>query len=174
MNYKLSTKWLSYFFNNNDDEGITTIEWVIFLIITGILAALVLPSFLAVARKPDPLSQVKQYTRAINRHQEAYFLEKNKFTNSLAELQLGIESQTTNHNYSIKTRQTSAYTYGIARNQNIKSAVGGVFIIPAKEKTETTTISILCINDKPGIITPPEPLFNNGVPSCPVGTTTVQ
>jgi type IV pilus assembly protein PilA len=152
----------------------TTLEWAIFLVISGILAAMALPSFIAASSKPDPLSEAKTYIGAIGRGQQAYFFENNKFTDSLDKLQIGIHSQTTNYNYSLKATKSAAYSYGIARNQDFTSAVGGVFTITTKENPEMTTITILCINDKPGIITPPLPILKNGLPNCGAGTTQVK
>jgi type IV pilus assembly protein PilA len=182
-----------YLLNKNKNQGFTWWQVLLAFIIILIAFAIALPSFIVQTSPELKLFEGKRYVSTMNRGQQAYFLENKKFAHSLKESNLGITMHTTNYNYSIKTVKDSVYNYGIARTENFQSYIGGVFILPnykdletkivttwgiitvpanpAQEKTEMTTISILCINDKSGTIIPPEPIFKNGIPSCGVGTT---
>lgn len=140
-------------------------------IFAGIIVAIVLPSFLGNAYKAKQ-SEGKQFVSSMSKGQHAYFAEKGAFTNSIDALGIGIKTETTNYKYSIRTTEKAAFNYGVAKQQQLKSYVSGVFVVPAKEvdanaaKDELTTTSILCEADSPGIIKPAEPTYQNGKVAC--------
>ncbi len=87
----------------------------------------------------------KTYVGSMNRSQQAYFLENNKFATKLNELQLGIKSET--DNYIFKVVPQSNQVKGImniarAKRQGLKSYVGLVYL--AKVGSEDFTIAKLC------------------------------
>lgn len=86
--------------SRDPDRGFTLIELLVVIIIIGILSAIALPSFLNQANKARE-SEGKQYVGSMNRAQQAYFLERQRFTSALVNLGLGIQSDTTNYSYSI-------------------------------------------------------------------------
>jgi type IV pilus assembly protein PilA len=94
-------------------------------------------------------------------------------------LGIGIKTETRNFNYSIRATKKAAFNYAVAKGKNLKSYVGGVFVVPAKNfepnaaKEEITTTSILCVSDFPGSIKPAEPTYENGKSACGKGTTQV-
>ncbi|MCZ0903337.1 type IV pilin-like G/H family protein, partial [Microcoleus sp. HI-ES] len=94
-------------------------------------------------------------------------------------LGLGIKTETTHFKYSIRATKKAALNYGVAKEKELKSYVGGVFLVPAKNfepnavKEERTTTSILCEADFPGTIKPAEPTYENGKIACGQGTTKV-
>jgi hypothetical protein len=55
------------------------------------------------------------YIGIINRAQQAYFLEKNKFTDTLSDIGLGIASQSKDYDYSISVNADSVFNYGRSR-----------------------------------------------------------
>ncbi len=134
--------------------------------IFGTLGFIALPSFLNCAN-PAKQVEAKTYIGTMNRGQQAYFLEKNTFANSVESLDIGITTQTFNYNYSIRATKMAVFQYGIARNETLKSYVGGVFVIPSTaNKSEPTTISILCEAFHSGLTPPNTPTLVKGIPTC--------
>ncbi|MEG4232765.1 type IV pilin-like G/H family protein [Microcoleus sp. Pol11C3] len=144
----------------------------------GVIGAIALPSFLSQGGKA-PQSENKQYVSAMNKGQQAYLAENNAFSSSVEVLGLGIKTETTNFKYSIRVTKKAAFNYGVSKKKELKTYVGGVFLVPAKNfeqnaaKEEITTTSILCEADSPGTIKPAEPTYENGKIACGQGTTQV-
>jgi type IV pilus assembly protein PilA len=144
----------------------------------GVIGAIALPSFLRQGGKAKQ-SENKQYVSAMNKAQQAVFIETSAFATSFDALGLGIKTETTNFKYSIRATKKAAFNYGVSKKKDLKSYVGGVFLVPAKNfepnaaKEERTTTSILCEADSPGTIKPAEPTYENGKIACGKGTTQV-
>ena len=83
------------------NDGFTLIELLVVIIIIGILSAIALPSFLSQVNKARG-SEAKVNLSAINRTQEAYYLENQEFANNLDDLKLGIRD-TSNYVYHVYT-----------------------------------------------------------------------
>jgi type IV pilus assembly protein PilA len=148
----------------------------------GVIGAIALPSFLgggAVCGGKPKTREAKQYVSSMSKGQQAYFAEKNAFSSSVNALGIGIKTETTNFKYSIRATKKAAFNYAVAKENHLKSYVGGVFLVPAKNfepnaaKEEITTTSILCEADFPGTIKPAEPTYENGKIACGKGTTQV-
>ena len=144
--------------------------------ILGIGGGLIfLPSLLSCGNKGKQ-AEAKQNIGAMNRAQQAYFLDNNTFAKSVVDAGIGIKTQTVNYNYSVRATKTAAFQYGIARHKTQKSYVGGVFAVPAinvdptANKTEMTTVGILCEALTPGSTTPTTPTLVKGVPTCGANT----
>jgi len=151
---------------------------LLFLMFFGVIGAIALPPFLSRVTKAKQ-SENKQYVSAMNKAQQAVFIETSAFATSFDALGIGIKTETTNFKYSIRATKKAAFNYGVAKDNNLKSYVGGVFRVPAKNfesnaaKEEITTTSILCEADSPGTIKPAEPTYENGKIACGKGTTKV-
>lgn len=145
------------------------------------------PPFVDMAIKAKQ-SEGKQYISSMNKGQQAYFAENSIFSTSIEALGIGIKTETTNYKYSIRVTKTAAFNYGIAKNQQLKSYFGGVFIVPAQElernadRDERTTVTILCETEKRPFFRvkrkdesdePAEPIYQNGEVVCGKGTTEV-
>jgi type IV pilus assembly protein PilA len=143
------------------------IEFFVVVIIIGILAQIALPSFLHCSNKAMQ-SEAKQYVGSMNRAQQAYFAEKGAFSNSVTALGLGIKTQTTNYNYSAIATKNAAFSYGVARSNNLRSYVGAVFLVTLYN--EKTTKAILCEATSFGKTQPANPILQNDVPVCAAGT----
>jgi uncharacterized caspase-like protein/type II secretory pathway pseudopilin PulG len=138
----------------------TSSNWVLtsffYIVITGILAAIALPSFLnqdqALKAKQ---SEAKSYMGVINRAQQAFYLEQSKFASTIEELELGIRSETKNYKYKIfiadKTKTLATAT---AQEDKLKSYTGAVFVIHIPDGYGTT-ITKICETIHPSR-TPPE------------------
>ncbi|MEQ8464936.1 type IV pilin-like G/H family protein [Coleofasciculus sp. E1-EBD-02] len=114
--------------------------------------------------------EAKQYTGSMNRAQQAYFLEKSNFTNNIGELGLGISTETTNYTYSTSATILSSINYGVSRQSDLKSYMGGVFLGDAEATGELTTFAILCETKDKGTNRPPAPIVEDGRLQCAPGT----
>lgn len=116
-------------------------------------------------------SEAKQYVGSMNRAQQAYQLEFNKFARSIPDLQLGIKTQTKNYTYSLQAiSKTAVVHYGLSKSSNLKSYVGGVFLISASQPKEMSTHAILCETLQPTTQRPAVPIVKQGTPTCGPGT----
>lgn len=160
-------------------SGVGTFMKIIFIyfpvgiMLTTILAAILLPSSVTCANKAKH-SEGKQYVGSMNKGQQAYFAENGGFGTSVDALGLGIKTQTTNYNYSVRVTKKAAFNYGVSR-KDLKSVVGAVFLVPVSPaaNNDKTTVSILCQANSPGNTQPPNPIVQNDVPVCAAGTTEV-
>lgn len=104
MKTELKAKFLQHILNKKkNEEGFTLIELLVVIIIIGILSAIALPSFLNQANKAKQV-EAKTSVGALNRAQQAYYLENNQFADNdgFGKLGLGIKTQTENYVYAIK------------------------------------------------------------------------
>lgn len=129
----------------------------------------------------------RQYLGAINRAQQAYYLENNQFADDLESLALGIPSETENYQFSIVPQADSSMSVAAiaqAKTDGTRSYSGAVFLVtlPTDESgaAEQTTLAILCETDEPSM-TPPDipefdPAVNNIVAAiaCPAGSRQIQ
>ena len=108
-------------------------------------------------------SEAKAYVGSMNLAQQAYFVEKSIFSNSIEDLGVGISTQTKNYNYSIRVAESVVFNYAISTDKAVRSYIGGVLVIPATEvgspEDEMVTIRILCEADSPGSIQMKEPIY---------------
>jgi type II secretory pathway pseudopilin PulG len=152
---------------------------LILLSLLGLGGLVILPSFLSsVAGCSSKAKQVeaKNNIGVLNRAQQAYFLEYGEFTTNLAQLGVGIITQSENYSYSIHTTKKAVFNYAISRKGNHKSYAGGVFTIPATklesqaDKKEMTNVAIACEALHLGATQPAAPTLQKGIPTCGEGT----
>ncbi|MEM7554959.1 MAG: type IV pilin-like G/H family protein [Cyanobacteria bacterium P01_A01_bin.84] len=139
-----------------ENEGFTLIELLVVIIIIGILSAIALPSFLNQANKAKQ-SEAKTITGSMNRAQQTYYLENNKFADkdTFGELGLGVKTQSENYDYKISgggANKTLVTNQAQLRNTGgpLKAYVGGVVIGTITQTSEATTLAVLCEGLKPG------------------------
>ncbi len=106
----------------------------------------------------------KQYVASMNRSQQAYYAENTGFTSSVANLGLGIKSKNSNYKYSISTGDKAVFNYGVSRQSNLKTFVGGVFLVG------NTTRTILCQTNAASKAKPANPTNQNGTLACGANT----
>jgi type IV pilus assembly protein PilA len=140
-----------------------------------ILAAITLPYSNSSGCSGAKLSEAQQYISSINKGQQVKYADDGAFSNSINALGLGLKTQTTNYNYSTISTKNAAFSYGVARNNNLRSYVGAVFLVPVSQAAnkEKTTVSILCATNSPGKTQPPDPILQKGNPVCAAGSSLV-
>ncbi|MEB3829302.1 YfbK domain-containing protein [Phormidium sp. CCY1219] len=94
--------------------------------------------------------------------------QPNQFTDSIAELGVGMLSETAEYRYIIEKANGAVFNYAIAKHEESKSYVGGVFLLD-----NDRSLSVLCEAQVGGPVKLPVPTLINGVPTCPSGTHTL-
>lgn len=144
MKTELKAKFLQHLIDKKKgEEGFTLIELLVVIIIIGILSAIALPSFLNQANKARQ-SEAQTYVGAINRGQQAYYLEKNTF-GSLSNLELGI-SNTKNYTYGSSAAGSGAAAVAnttATPTATLRGYVGKVWVANANDGS-STTLALLC------------------------------
>jgi len=150
---------------------------LLLLMCIGVIGAIALPSFRGASTQgKDKTVEAKQYVSSMNKGQQAYFAEKSVFSSSVNALGLGIKTETTNYKYSVRATKQTAFNYGVSKQPQLKSYVGGAFVIRVKSNNgedEMRTESILCRADTSGTIPPLPPKLQDGKLVCGTGTTQV-
>lgn len=154
MKTELKAKFLQHLNQKKKDEGFTLIELLVVIIIIGILSAIALPSFLNQAAKARA-SEARTNVGALNRAQQAFYLENQTFTATVGDLGVGIKNT---DNYSYSAVANGSITTGItnkaaALNADLKGYAGGVF----KDATAGTTDTVLCEKTTAGLGDPGAP-----------------
>ena len=142
MKAQIAAKYLQFLNrkNANKNSGFTLIELLVVIIIIGILSAIALPSFLNQAAKARG-TEAKANVGAMNRSQQAFFLEQQTFTANPANLGLSLKLTTENYAYSSAENgdlKTGVTNFGTSRQADIKSYNGGTFYQVG------TTTTVLC------------------------------
>lgn len=152
MKTELKAKFLQHILDKKKgDEGFTLIELLVVIIIIGILSAIALPSFLNQANKAKQ-SEAKTYVGSMNRAQQAFYLEQNKFAENgeFGSLGLGIATQTSNYKYTISgggtgvPSQVTNQAGTVLASAPLKTYIGNVGVTTQASTSEATTIAILC------------------------------
>jgi hypothetical protein len=146
------------------------------LTILGVLGATPAIAFPLMTCGPAPLPEGQRTVGMMNRAQQAYLFENNRFAQSVDSLGKAMPTRSRLYDYSTQVTPRTAFNYGIARTPNAYSYVGGVFQIPqntgsAKSAQDgMTTVAILCVAEQPGPIRPAQPILKQGQPTCAKGT----
>ncbi|MEP6489441.1 type IV pilin-like G/H family protein [Microcoleus vaginatus GB2-A3] len=169
------TKYQESSISNSASKGCGCLLLLMGIVVIGAIA---LPLFMGGGQGcKEQTMEARQYVGSMNKAQEAVFIEKSAFATSFDALGIGLKTETTTFKYSVRATKKAAFNYAVAKGNNCKNYVGGVFLVPAKNfepnaaKEERTTTSILCETDSPGTIKPAEPTYENGKIACGKGTT---
>ncbi|WP_254566720.1 type IV pilin-like G/H family protein [Oscillatoria sp. HE19RPO] len=147
MKTEFKAKFLQHINQKNREEGFTLIELLVVVIIIGILAAVALPSLLSQTNKAKQV-EARNNIGAMNRAQQAVFLERNGFATDMANLGVGIQTQTTNYEYSMVaaggTLPSSVNNQAKTRVNSLKPYAGLVWSVTDPTTSQATTRAILC------------------------------
>lgn len=187
MKLEFQAKFLQHLNKKKEqEEGFTLIELLVVIIIIGILAAIALPSLLSQVNKGKQ-AEAKQNVGSLNRAQQAYFLEAGQFSTSVADLGVGIKSQTVNYFYTIKGNDAKAPSsvnnvgasnqspVGAAKKQTtLRSYVGQNFTSQGDKATsEVLTLGFVCESLQLGVDgsqkSTTAPFATNTSTACPSG-----
>ncbi len=177
MKAQIAAKYIQFLSkkNANKNSGFTLIELLVVIIIIGILSAIALPSFLNQAAKARA-SEARTNVGAMNRAQQAYYLEKQQFatdgggTTGNDKMGVGIKD-TINYAYTAvsATPTASVINRGKSLNKDLKGHIGASFSVNGQTPT------ILCAAKAPALesttaMTDPTVDATTGVISC-IGNT---
>ena len=175
MKSEFKTKLIQHMLNKkNGEKGFTLIELLVVIIIIGILAAIALPSFLNQSNKAKQ-SEAKAYVGTLNKGQQAYFTEKNRFGADVAILGIGVKTTTENYNYASAgtvyngtvITNNSALSTATSKAVALRGYSGKVQLHTVVATSDVTSLSVLCEANVAGTGIPPEP----GVGDATVGPT---
>ncbi|AFY80050.1 type IV pilin-like G/H family protein [Oscillatoria acuminata] len=160
MKTEFKAKFLQHINLKKREEGFTLIELLVVVIIIGILAAVALPSLLSQTNKAKQV-EARNNVGAMNRAQQAVYLEQNDFATSMAQLGVGIPTATVNFKYSFnRASATNVGNIATARLVNLKPYSGLVWTEVINN--QSTTQAILCEAKDPAIATDTAPAVNAG------------
>ncbi len=116
-------------------------------------------------------SEAKTYIGAMNRAQQAYYLENNKFSSEISDLGIGINDETENYQYQVNNDGNPKKTVATARakNDSLRSYTGAVFIIKSPDGFDTTT-AVICQTNQPSQIPPGTPELIGDEIQCSSGS----
>ncbi|MGK7889457.1 MAG: WG repeat-containing protein, partial [Leptolyngbyaceae cyanobacterium] len=115
-------------------------------------------------------SEVKSYVGSLNRAQQAYYLERGRFSSNLNNLETGINSEAQHYIYSIDTvNQAQVQITATAQRSRLRSYIGIVWV-DQMDDGNSTTRAMLCETNQPTTNPPSPSQFSTGGPECPAGT----
>jgi Type IV pilin-like G and H, putative len=117
-------------------------------------------------------SSGRLYVSALARAQQAFFIEKSKFSSTIDDLGVGIKAEDSNYLLQIVDAQPKSVSMtATAKQDNVKSFAASVFAVG--NAGNEVTISIVCGTDEPSK-TPPTgitaPKSETDKPTCPTGS----
>ena len=117
-------------------------------------------------------SSGRLYLGSLSRAQQAFFIEKSKFSGTIDDLGVGIKAEDSNYLLQITDTQPKSVTMtATAKQDNVKSFAAAVFAVG--NTGSETTLFIVCGTDKPSK-TPPTgitaPKSEADKPTCPSGS----
>ncbi|PZO42731.1 MAG: hypothetical protein DCF19_06795 [Pseudanabaena frigida] len=128
-------------------------------------------------------SEAKTYVGAMNRGQQAYYLEKERWAKNIDEIGIGIKEESDNYRYktqpidstktvNIKNYPGIAVQTGLAKKEGLKSYLG-IAYLSGTSSNDLTTLAILCESNEPTTKEAGLPKFDGKEMQCPDGYSNV-
>jgi len=139
-------------------------------IVGGISSVLLLGSWLSNRGNKGPApgkSEARMFVGAMNRAQEAHYLELKKFATSVNQFPRPFSPQTDYYVALTVSFRDVAFNYALSKTEGRRSRVGGVFVGKNAETGDTTTFVITCEAKQPGTQTIEPPI---NAKTCGAGT----
>jgi hypothetical protein len=120
-------------------------------------------------------SEGKFSVGAMNRTQQAYFLENNKFATSIEDLGVGLQPESDNYRFAIVSVGNTPGSVQItaqSKRPELRSYTGAVFVVKTQEQ-DPITITGICKTDEPSSTPPampPTPKSMTSPIQCPAGS----
>ncbi|MEH2295524.1 type IV pilin-like G/H family protein [Nostoc sp.] len=109
---------------------------------------------------------------SINHSQQANYLEKKAFINTIEELGLDLKSENKDYFYNLTADSSNSVVTATAKIDELKSYTGAVFLV--QENGETTTVAVICETNAPSKTPPQSPQLNGNQLACPAGSSKVE
>lgn len=154
----------------NNQQGLTLFEGLVVIVILMIIAGVTLPILFSQTHGGRGAVQIESRNNigALNRAQQAYYFETQRFADSFDQLERRIPNSR-DYEYSMQNIGLATVQYATTLNPERKSYLGIVFPISNPlDPDETSDIfikAILCEQNQPGI-RPSEPIFKDGLIQC--------
>lgn len=144
--------------------GFTLIELLVVTTITGILAAIALPTFLNRANSAKQ-AEAKTYIGTLNRAQQAYAIEYSQFSSNPVTLGIGIR-ESGNYQYEIKVSGGSPYAihYADSKTGRLHAYVGMTALI--QSNNNPTMETVLCEAANPTGGRAADPIYSPNSVDC--------
>lgn len=133
--------------------GFSLLELIVVVVIIGILAAIALPALLNQtnrARQVEGISNVG----ALNRAQQAFYLQNGRFATSLAELNAGVPAETNNYEFSSVGVNTGIGSRAVSTASLLDGSTlqgfAGVVQVLVGDNGEAQSVQVICAS-QPGV-----------------------
>jgi len=148
--------------------GFTLIELLVVIIITGILAAIALPTFLNRANSAKQ-AEAKTYIGTLNRAQQAYAIEYSQFASNPVTLGIDIRDSG-NYKYEIKVSGSSPYAihYADSKTGKLHAYVGMTALVESNNNPTMETVLCEAANSTGGKAA--DPIYSPNSVECAPNT----
>ncbi|NEP02863.1 MAG: hypothetical protein F6K58_30275 [Symploca sp. SIO2E9] len=125
-----------------------------------------------------PEEETKKYMYALTQVQQAHYSQQGKFATAIEQVSIGLRTETESYRYQFLPQgdgTKSVIITAVAKDSELPSYAGAVFVIEAKEGN--TTLTQICKTDQPSRQPPimlSVPKDNSSEIRCPVGSSLVQ
>jgi len=110
-------------------------------------------------------SEAKNYVGAIQRSQQAFRIEQDRFAKSVEELEIGIPLETDNYSYKFYNPSNQlTYFTAQAKTTTLRNFLSGVAVKPNGQTSASS-----CQSLEPSSTPPTEPIFDGETLQCPEG-----
>lgn len=152
-------------------SGFTLIELMVVLVISGVLAAIALPTFFNQVNKAKQV-EAKTTLGTMNRAQQSYYLEHTDFADNIPRLGVGIQPGSSHYRYSISVSGGSN-PYAVHHAESLQAGLKpytGIAAIVEPGTGEAVMSTLLCESEAAKTGKATAPTRSTSAVSCATGT----